>query len=157
MQFFKQNHSSSAISPDPEMPQLRWEECGVTPGRAQHPLKVTNARGTQPWMGREARATPSEICMLHSPQLWRSLCFFELPLLSAPSQLVFQDWQGLGGESRDAHTHQTCQHLCKTLLLMLNMCCTHSAPTTNPLKDLQGSARVTGLTREMQTRHLHPT
>lgn len=135
---------------------------GSAPSRAGcKGAEETNPRGTRAWMRREARTTSGKICTLHLPQL------LEIPLLSRclcrllrPSWCfrTGRAWEG-HGESWDAHTHQTRQHLCKNLLLMLNMCCAHSAraPATNPLQDLQGSARVTGLTREMQTRHPHPT
>lgn len=140
MQFFNRNHSSSAASPGSGMPQLRWKECGATPEWAQHPKRV---------LRRQTQEESSPRCAgKQEPEQLKSTCCiycnaadpfaFELPVLFAPSQLVFQDWQ----EHGDAHTHQSCQRLWKTELLMLNMCCTRSA--TNPLQDLQGSAPATG-------------
>lgn len=81
----------------------QWEECRVTPGRAQHPpgLAVRVLR-------RQTHEEPEPGCAgKHEPRQVKSArCIycsfgdsfaFALPLSFAPSQLVFQDWQGLGG------------------------------------------------------------
>lgn len=100
--------SLTKTTPAPLFPWLRdapaqWEECGITPGRAQHPpgmaVRVLRRQiHEEPDPGCAGTHEPHQVKSAHCiyPNFGDSFAF-ALPLLFAPSQLVFQDWQGLGG------------------------------------------------------------
>lgn len=130
MLFFNLNHSSSAASPGSGMPQLRWEERGVTPGRAQHPKRVLRRQTQEEFnpgcAGKQEPQLKSARCIYCNAAFTATL---QIPLHLSCLCPIPAAVSGLAGAQGDwdAHTHQSCQHFCKAVLLMLNVCCTHSA------------------------------